>query len=149
MFHKQDGALSKTGKPVNLSMQEHSLLKGSESRKRRASPATRRTRRKRRSGNKDGTKENPTSNSLCLLSQTGSDQQDEGKQMATTQILSGLISAPSPTSKQLPIGIGQNPSSSPDGCSPRKTQIRRRIRSQSKLSDLLTSSSNESLLSNK
>ena len=139
----------KTRKPDYISIQDTSASKESDARKRMISPLARRPRRKRRSGNKDSIKENISSSSLRLFSPTSSDQKEDNKHNVGVQGLPSKSSSSIAISKQMPTSISQTLSSSPDGCAPRKTQIRRRIRSQSKLSDLMTSSSNESLLSNK
>ena len=134
-----------------MSIREHPLSKStSENRKRINSPSTRRTRRKRRSGNKDISKENLSSSSLRHASPTGTEQKDDLKNIEATNNGSSMTITAVTTNKQLPTSVvAQSLSSSSQDCTPRKTQSRRRIRSQSKLSDLLTSSSNESLLSNK
>ena len=123
--------------------------KGPDLRKRMPSPSTRRPRRKRRSGNKDSVKENKSSSNLRLFSPTNSDHKEENKQNFAGQNFSNGSSSSTTLNKQMPTSISQNIFSFPEGSTPKKTQTRRRIRSQSKLSDLLTSSSNESLLSNK
>ena len=144
---EQDEISAKTRTPEKIYIEGGSLSKGPELRKRMASPSTRRPRRKRRRGNKDSMKENFSSSNLRLFSPTSSDQKEEYKQNAAISNFPGgsILS----TTKQMPTSTSQNLFSFPDGSTPRKTQTRRRIRSQSKLSDLLTSSSNESLLSNK
>ena len=116
-------------------------LKEDDARKKIVSPSSKKPRRKKRSGAKD----HLSSSSLRLCSPSGSDHKDESKVKDTSPNESITSS-----SKQALQSISQNLSTtSVDGSTPRKSQIRRRIRSQSKLSDLVTSSSNESLLSNK
>ena len=143
---EQDGILPKTSTPEKLG---RSVSKGPELRKRIGSPSARRPRRKRRSGNKDSIRENLSSSNLRLFSPTSSDQKEENKQNAAIPNFSNGSNSSITVTKQMPTSSSQSLFSFPDGSTPRKTQTRRRIRSQSKLSELLTSSSNESLLSNK
>ena len=125
----------KSEQKVNVSLKEE------DARKKIVSPSSKKPRRKKRSGTKDYL----SSSSLRLCSPAGSDHKDESK-LKETSPNESIAS----NSKQALPGISQNLSTtSGDGSTPRKSQIRRRIRSQSKLSDLVTSSSNESLLSNK
>ena len=119
----------------------NACLKEEDARKRIVSPSSKKPRRKKRSGAKD----HLSSSSLRLCSSASSDHKDESK-LRDTSPNESITS----NSKQALPCISQNLSTaSGDGSTPRKSQIRRRIRSQSKLSDLVTSSSNESLLSNK
>ena len=124
----------------------NSSLREQDARKRMVSPTAKRPRRKKRSG----AKENLSSSSLRLSSPAGSDYKDESKlKDPNTNDSNGKITSHA-NSKQILTTNSQTLSSLPvDKSTPRKTQIRRRIRSQSKLSDMVTSSSNESLLSNK
>ena len=122
-----------------------SNVKGEDTRKRMVSPSAKRPRRKRRSG----VKEHLSSSSLRLCSPAGLDYKDDSKLNDASPNDSNGNNSTHLMGKQVPTSKSQNLSSFPDGITSRKTQIRRRIRSQSKLSDLVTSSSNESLLSNK
>ena len=124
----------------------NSSLREQDARKRMVSPTPKRPRRKKRSG----AKENLSSSSLRLSSPAGSDYKDESKMKDPNTNDSNVKTSSHANYKQILTGNSQTLSSLPvDKSTPRKTQIRRRIRSQSKLSDMVTSSSNESLLSNK
>ena len=119
-----------------------------KSRKRGVSPLSKRTRRKRRS-NRDLSKETPTSSSSRFFPPIMFDQSEHNKRSGTAEAVSRSTAPTLSVNKPLHSSTGQSICSSPDGYTPKKTQLRRRIRSQSKLSDLVTSSSNESLFSNK
>ena len=130
-------------------MQDTSIPNALEQvRKRGVSPLSRRTRRKRRS-NRDLSKETPTSSSSRIFPPIMLDQSEHNKRSGTTEALSSSTAPTLSVNKPRHSSTGQSICSSPDGHTPKKTQLRRRIRSQSKLSDLVTSSSNESLFSNK
>ena len=126
---------------VKLERKVNACLKEEDARKRIVSPSSKKARRKKRSGAKD----HLSSSSLRLCSPASSDHKDESKLKDASpneSITSNSKQALSCISQSLSTAAG-------DGSTPRKSQIRRRIRSQSKLSDLVTSSSNESLRSNK
>ena len=131
-------------------MQDTSMPNALEQvRKRGVSPLSRRTRRKRRS-NRDLSKETPTSSSSRVFPPIMFDQSEHNKWSGTAEAVSGSTAPTLSVNKPRHSSTGQSICSSPDGYTPKKTQLRRRICSQSKLSDLVvTSSSNESLFSNK